>query len=169
MKTSLHSRIRIALAGLLFAGVAVTAWSCACSTSGHVAAGGGGDMGMGDSGGGTSTGGGGTSSDGSGSSSSSSSGSGSSSSSGSGSGSSSSSGSGSGSSSSSSTLPKRGEQCAQGNACDTGLQCVSYYGIAGPKGPQFTSCETPCKDNAKACTGGTKCVNIADGPGMVCR
>jgi hypothetical protein len=45
---------------------------------------------------------------------------------------------------------------------------VKYYGIAGPRGPQFTSCETKC-DGGKACPDGLKCTTIADGPGAVCR
>jgi hypothetical protein len=66
--------------------------------------------------------------------------------------------------------PARGEKCGDDGACAEGLECVSYYGIAGPSGPQFTSCETPCKDDEKAClASGTSCVNIADGPGYVCR
>jgi len=66
-------------------------------------------------------------------------------------------------------LPARGEPCsAEGNACAEGLECVTYYGIAGPKGPAFTSCENKC-DAGQACPAGTKCTTIADGPGQVCR
>jgi len=45
---------------------------------------------------------------------------------------------------------------------------VTYYGIAGPQGPAFTSCENKCS-GGQACPGGTKCTTIADGPGQVCR
>ena len=62
----------------------------------------------------------------------------------------------------------RGQKCGENDSCPTGLECVKYYGIAGPKGPQFTSCETKCNDG-KACPDGLKCTTIADGPGAVCR
>lgn len=62
----------------------------------------------------------------------------------------------------------RGQKCGENDSCPTGLECVKYYGIAGPKGPQFTSCETKC-DGGKACPDGLKCTTIADGPGAVCR
>lgn len=60
-----------------------------------------------------------------------------------------------------------GEKCAE-NGCQTGQACVHYFGIAGPKGPEFTSCEIACADGA-ACPEGTTCITIADGPGQVCR
>jgi hypothetical protein len=63
---------------------------------------------------------------------------------------------------------KLGTPCDQG-ACAAPATCVSYYGIAGPRGPQFSSCEVPCADDKAGCPGGTKCVTIADGPGAVCR
>lgn len=62
----------------------------------------------------------------------------------------------------------RGQKCGENDSCPMGLECVKYYGIAGPKGPQFTSCETKC-DGGKACPSGLKCTTIADGPGAVCR
>lgn len=62
----------------------------------------------------------------------------------------------------------RGEKCGEKDSCPAGLECVKYYGIAGPRGPQFSSCETKC-DGGKACPAGTKCTTIADGPGAVCR
>ena len=62
----------------------------------------------------------------------------------------------------------RGQKCGENDSCPTGLECVKYYGIAGAKGPQFTSCETKCNDG-KACPDGLKCTTIADGPGAVCR
>src|SRR5262245_1992143 len=37
-------------------------------------------------------------------------------------------------------LPVQGMPCQAGK-CATGLSCVEYYGIAGPSGPKFTSCE----------------------------
>ena len=52
-------------------------------------------------------------------------------------------------------------------ACPSGQTCVSYYGIAGPAGPQFKSCEIPCSGAIK-CPGTLTCVTIADGPGQVC-
>lgn len=67
-------------------------------------------------------------------------------------------------------VAKLGDSCAEGGTCQAGVQCVSYFGIAGPSGPEFKSCEIPCGDGAKtACPGGTECITIADGPGAVCR
>jgi hypothetical protein len=64
-------------------------------------------------------------------------------------------------------LPGRGVPCLEG-ACSKGLTCVEYYGIAGARGPKFSSCETPCGGNA-VCPEGLTCTTIADGPGQVCR
>jgi hypothetical protein len=61
-----------------------------------------------------------------------------------------------------------GATCSATAPCATGLNCTKYYGIAGPSGPAFESCEISCADG-KACPGTTSCVTIADGPGMVCR
>ena len=131
--------MKTALASLFLSAVAFTAWSCACSTAPHTS----------------------TTSMGSGSASSTTDDS-------MGLGSGTASGSEEGSDSST-PLPARGDQCGDGDACADGLQCVHYYGIAGPRGPELTSCETPCKDDPTVCTDGTKCVKIADGPGDVCR
>ncbi len=65
-------------------------------------------------------------------------------------------------------LPAQGEKCGAGDVCASGLQCIKYYGIAGPAGGQFTSCEVPCSGKGK-CPSGQKCVTMADGPGQVCR
>ncbi|HEU4614151.1 MAG TPA: hypothetical protein VFS15_18785 [Kofleriaceae bacterium] len=64
--------------------------------------------------------------------------------------------------------PGIGENCGPNDTCAQGLTCVSYYGIAGPRGPQFKSCEIKCQAQTD-CPAGTKCVTIADGPGQVCR
>lgn len=61
-----------------------------------------------------------------------------------------------------------GDKCGENGACPTGQACVKYFGIAGPSGPQFESCEISCTGEAP-CPSGTKCVTIADGPGQVCR
>ncbi len=61
-----------------------------------------------------------------------------------------------------------GAACSATAPCASGLTCTKYYGIAGPSGPAFESCEVSCADG-KACPGDTSCVTIADGPGMVCR
>ena len=55
------------------------------------------------------------------------------------------------------------------NVCADGLTCVSYYGIAGPQGPKFSSCEVPCATEGATCPDGQTCITIADGPGRVCR
>ncbi len=64
--------------------------------------------------------------------------------------------------------PGQGEPCAAGDLCAPGLSCVHYYGIAGPSGPEFTSCEIPCSDD-DVCPEGQRCRLVADGPGQVCR
>lgn len=61
-----------------------------------------------------------------------------------------------------------GTPCAADGSCAAGLLCARYYGIAGPSGPEFSSCEIAC-DTGQACPAGTACVTIADGPGAVCR
>jgi hypothetical protein len=63
--------------------------------------------------------------------------------------------------------PKLGEPCAPGDVCGEG-SCVPYYGIAGPRGPQFKSCEIRCSAQTP-CEGGRRCITVADGPGQVCR
>ena len=62
----------------------------------------------------------------------------------------------------------QGMPCDDGK-CQAGFECVSYYGIAGPRGPKFTSCEIRCGMGDKGCPSGQRCVTIADGPGQVCR
>jgi hypothetical protein len=64
--------------------------------------------------------------------------------------------------------PGIGENCGAGDACAQGLTCVAYYGIAGPRGPQFKSCEIRCTGDS-GCPADHKCITIADGPGQVCR
>jgi hypothetical protein len=66
------------------------------------------------------------------------------------------------------TAPGIGEPCGPDDRCAAGLTCVSYYGIAGTRGPQFKSCEIRCKDNT-SCPKGKDCVIVSDGPGQVCR
>jgi len=63
--------------------------------------------------------------------------------------------------------PKLGQPCGTADACGEGT-CVTYYGIAGPRGPAFKSCEIRCDPQGR-CSGGRKCVTVADGPGQVCR
>jgi len=67
-----------------------------------------------------------------------------------------------------STGPGIGETCGPGDRCAAGLSCVHYYGIAGPRGPEFKTCEIRCKDSS-ACPKGTSCITVSDGPGLVCR
>lgn len=64
--------------------------------------------------------------------------------------------------------PGQGEPCGVNDACESGLTCLHYYGIAGPSGPEFTSCEIPCTSN-NDCPEQQSCTLIADGPGNVCR
>ena len=64
-------------------------------------------------------------------------------------------------------LAKLGSECAADGKCPVG-SCVTYFGIAGPKGGEFKSCEIKCTEGT-ACPEGTTCQTIADGPGQVCR
>jgi hypothetical protein len=63
--------------------------------------------------------------------------------------------------------PKLHEKCGANDACGEGT-CVTYFGIAGPRGPQFKTCEIKC-DKPTKCPAGTSCGIVADGPGKVCR
>jgi hypothetical protein len=67
------------------------------------------------------------------------------------------------------SLPAQAQACPEG-ACAEGLECVEYYGIAGPKGGKLTSCEIRCNvTESNTCPGDQQCVTISDGPGQVCR
>lgn len=66
------------------------------------------------------------------------------------------------------TAPGISEKCGASDACAAGLTCVSYYGFAGARGPQFKTCEARCESD-KVCPGGRHCVTVSDGPGRVCR
>jgi hypothetical protein len=65
-------------------------------------------------------------------------------------------------------LAKLGSPCDETDRCAGGGECVTYYGIAGPNGPAFKSCEITCA-SGKGCPAGSSCITIADGPGAVCR
>ena len=63
----------------------------------------------------------------------------------------------------------QGGDCSADNAiCADGTICLSYFGIAGPQGPEFKSCEIPCSHPGASCPLGQSCLTIADGPGQVC-
>lgn len=64
-------------------------------------------------------------------------------------------------------ISKLGSECGEADRCEAGA-CTKYYGIAGPSGPEFSSCEITCA-SGKGCPAGTACTTIADGPGAVCR
>jgi hypothetical protein len=66
--------------------------------------------------------------------------------------------------------PKNGVSCGD-KTCGDGEECISYYGIAGPRGPEFKECGIRCKQGAPndGCADGKRCTTIADGPGPVCR
>lgn len=69
-------------------------------------------------------------------------------------------------------LPEEPEASCATVLCQPPTVCLEYYGIAGPAGPKFVSCEIPCDPTAKmksTCPDGMSCVTIADGPGSVCR
>ena len=61
-----------------------------------------------------------------------------------------------------------GDPCSPDGKCADGMTCVKYYGVAGPSGPEFSSCEVKC-GLKKKCPSGTTCRTIHDGPGSVCR
>jgi len=66
--------------------------------------------------------------------------------------------------------PSIGQKCGANDLCAPPAECVSYYGIAGARGPQFKTCEVKCDALGKTpCPDGKKCTTIADGPGSVCR
>ena len=53
--------------------------------------------------------------------------------------------------------------------CAAGQTCLSYYGIAGPQGPLFKTCEIQCSADA-VCPPPARCGATADGPpGNTCR
>ena len=56
--------------------------------------------------------------------------------------------------------------CVNGACSASLLTPVTFYGIAGTAGPQFCTCEIPCRTTA--CPSNMKCTTIADGPGSVC-
>jgi len=58
-----------------------------------------------------------------------------------------------------------------GRTCAVGEQCISYYGIAGARGPMFHECAIRCRPGMRngGCPTGTRCITISDGPGAVCR
>jgi hypothetical protein len=64
-------------------------------------------------------------------------------------------------------LSRLNESCVDGK-CPSGLTPIKFYGIAGPAGPEFCWCSIPCGSSASVCPSGTECVNVADGPGLVC-
>jgi hypothetical protein len=66
------------------------------------------------------------------------------------------------------SAPGVGQTCGSADECAPGLECIKFYGIAGPRGPQFKSCEIRCGAD-KMCPTGTACKTVADGPGQVCR
>ena len=66
-------------------------------------------------------------------------------------------------------IPQGGDCSGQNTLCASGTVCLAYFGIAGPQGPEFKSCEIPCSHPGATCPLGQSCVTIADGPGQVCR
>src|SRR5262245_13371967 len=61
-------------------------------------------------------------------------------------------------------LPAQGEKCDPAQGCaDAAGTCVGYFGIAGPGGPEFHSCEIMCGPEGQACPDGQQCITIADG------
>jgi hypothetical protein len=67
-----------------------------------------------------------------------------------------------------SKLPGQAQPCDADGRCARKLTCVRYRGVAGGRGPEFSSCELRCSSTGK-CPAGQQCLTIADGPGRVCR
>lgn len=67
-----------------------------------------------------------------------------------------------------SRIPQGGDCADPNSTCVDGTVCVSYFGIAGPQGPEFKSCEIPCSHPGASCPLGQTCLTITDGPGQVC-
>ena len=57
--------------------------------------------------------------------------------------------------------------CSDADSCESGLECLHYYGIAGAAGDELATCEVRCKVDAD-CPADRGCV-ITEGPGRVCR
>src|SRR5262245_57778164 len=51
---------------------------------------------------------------------------------------------------------EQGQPCPDG-ACAVGLDCITFFGVAGPRGGTFTSCEIRC-GGARVCPRGQECV-----------
>jgi hypothetical protein len=66
-------------------------------------------------------------------------------------------------------LPDKPGMPCDDRGCAAPFTCLAYYGIAGPRGPQFRTCEIPCPTAESTCPPDLKCTTIADGPGPVCR
>ena len=66
-----------------------------------------------------------------------------------------------------SNLPEQGQPCVDGR-CAPGLECLTFFGVAGPKGGTQNSCELRC-GGGRQCPRGQSCAQISDGPGSVCR
>ncbi len=65
------------------------------------------------------------------------------------------------------TVAQSGDCSDPATRCGAGLSCVPYYGIAGPAGPLFMTCEIPCTSD-RECPADQDCGVVADGPGQVC-
>lgn len=61
------------------------------------------------------------------------------------------------------------QPCGPNDQCPSGQRCISYYGVAGPQGPLFKTCEIPCPNGDSDCPEGFTCFAVSDGPGLVCK
>ena len=64
-------------------------------------------------------------------------------------------------------IDELGTPCADGG-CPSGLQPITYCGIAGCTNGQLCSCEISCAQTASVCPPGSTCATVSDGPGTVC-
>ncbi|HEY4242217.1 MAG TPA: hypothetical protein VGM88_20510 [Kofleriaceae bacterium] len=61
-------------------------------------------------------------------------------------------------------------KCGPSDACVAPTTCMHYFGIAGKRGGELTSCEIACKQDADCPVEHRHCVAVADGPsGLTCR
>jgi hypothetical protein len=58
--------------------------------------------------------------------------------------------------------------CPDNDECPAGLEPVTFYGVAGPQGPEFCWCSIRCADDPNVCPNATRCTTLADGPSDIC-
>lgn len=49
-------------------------------------------------------------------------------------------------------------------SCPPSMQCLAWYGVSGPLGPKYMTCEIPCDPASPSCPNGLSCAGSGDGP-----